>query len=173
MSRYVCLWSLCVLLGLCIHSSAAERPTFNKNTCDPRPDVLPYWLHSGHPEYRRAYNRPRHLTGWITYVIEPSSQEAMVWCEAKQLGLYRKPHAPPMYKKYYAPRAWELLDVGPRPDFVRQTPGGEANEVPIETNNYQPTHGLIEDSSAKVQLANEIQPANDFQATSASTRRRN
>lgn len=110
-------------VSLSVSCGAAERPTFNKFTNDPRPDILPYWLHDWRTEYRRAYNRPRYVGGWIAHAIEPSSQEAMVWCEAKQLGLYRHPHAPPLCKQYYAPKSWERLETGPRPDFQNGSAG--------------------------------------------------
>jgi hypothetical protein len=98
-------------------SEAAERPTFNKNTADPRPDILPYWLTDGHDEYRKIYNRPRYHGGWVAHLIEPSSQEAMVWCEAYQSGLYDKPHTGKQLKRYYGPKPWEILQTGPRPDY--------------------------------------------------------
>jgi len=119
---------------------AAERPTFNKQTCDPRPDILPYWLvDCSIGEYRRAYNRPRYVAGKLAHTFEPSSQEAMVWCEAKRAGLYAKPHMPPMCKRYYFPKPWEILDTGPRPDFATtsspisfQKPADEAETVGSE-----------------------------------------
>lgn len=93
-----------------------DRPTFNKQTRDPRPDILPYWLTNLYPDYRRLYNRPTFIGGKIAHFIEPSSQEAMVWAEAKQLGLYHPHHQPPLYRKYYAPKPWQRLATGPRPD---------------------------------------------------------
>ena len=44
-----------------------------------RPDFFPHAISRSIPEYRQVYNRPRNLTGWIAYKIEPSSQEAMAW----------------------------------------------------------------------------------------------
>ncbi len=98
---------------------AGERPTFNKDTCDPRPDILPYWLTSWHTEYRREYNRPRYLSGKIAHAVEPTCQEAMVWCEANQMGLYDTCKHPPVYKSYNTPKPWEILATGPRPDFKK------------------------------------------------------
>ena len=40
-------------------AAAAERPTFNSRTADPRPDILPYWLTNWQAEYRQIHNRPR------------------------------------------------------------------------------------------------------------------
>ncbi|MEM8732927.1 MAG: hypothetical protein AAGG44_01805, partial [Planctomycetota bacterium] len=99
---------------------AGERPTFNQ-TCDPRPDILPHGLHNTIPEYRRTYNRPRFWTGWIAQQIAPSSQEAMVWCENYRAGAYDVKNAPPRYKRYFAPKPWEVLQTGARPDFSRPT----------------------------------------------------
>jgi len=101
--------------------------------------------------------------GWLAHIVEPSSQEAMVWCEAKQYGLYQKPHAPPMCKRYYAPRAWELLDTGPRPDFVKSPQrldpqSFELDGGPAESINASPEVGLIDESTSRVQLANDILP---------------
>lgn len=98
--------------------SAQERPTLNV-TCDPRPDILPSeWFN--HPnEYRRVYNRPRYLTGKIAHAIAPTSQEAMVWCENYRAGVYSVKNAPPRYKRYFAPKPWEVLQTGARPDFPK------------------------------------------------------
>jgi len=98
-------------------SQAAERPTLNFHTADPRPDILPHPFYNAHTEYRRAYNRPRFLTGWLAAQIEPTSQEAMVWYENLQDGNYDRKHTPPVYKRYYYPKPWEVLQTGPRPDF--------------------------------------------------------
>lgn len=110
----------CGLLCATIQSPglAAERPTLQV-TRDPRPDILPYHLYYAHTEYRRAYNRPRHLGGWIAYHISPTSQEAMVWSENLQAGNYDEKHMPPMYKRYCAPKPWEVLQTGPRPDYPK------------------------------------------------------
>jgi hypothetical protein len=93
-----------------------DRPTFNQQTRDPRPDILPYWISNFHLDYRRLYNRPTYVGGKIAHLIEPSSQEAMVWAEAKQLGLYQPHHQPPLCRKYYAPKPWQRLAIGARPD---------------------------------------------------------
>ena len=109
-------------------TQAAERPTFNHDTCDPRPDILPYWIHNSIPEYRLRYNRPRFLTGYIAHKISPTSQEAMVWKENVAAGSYKKPHMPPRYKRYFAPKPWEALQTGARPDFENNT--GSENSPP-------------------------------------------
>ncbi len=108
--------TLGLALGLIGHATAAERPTCNKDTCDPRPDILPSWLLDCQSSYRRDYNRPRYVAGWFAHLVEPSSLEAMVWCESKQLGLYDKPHQPPLCRYYCFPKPWERYQTGPRPD---------------------------------------------------------
>jgi hypothetical protein len=99
-------------------AGSAERPTFNI-TNDPRPDILPHPFYYAHTEYRRAYNRPRFTIGWAASWAAPSSQEAMVWSENLAHGNYDQKHMPPMYKRYCAPKPWEVLLTGPRPDFQR------------------------------------------------------
>lgn len=113
-------------------AEASERPTLN-HTRDPRPDILPHPFYYAHTEYRRAYNRPRYTTGWIAEKISPTSQEAMVWQENVQAGRYAGKHCPPVYKTYYYPKPWEVLQTGPRPDYAKpasQTrPSNEASQA--------------------------------------------
>ncbi|MCA9134187.1 MAG: hypothetical protein KDA45_13560 [Planctomycetales bacterium] len=110
----------CLLLLLAASmGQAAERPTFNV-TRDPRPDILPHPFYYAHTEYRLAYNRPRCISGWIAEKIAPSSQEAMVWRENLAHGRYDEKHLPPMYKRYFGPKPWEVLATGARPDFPKQ-----------------------------------------------------
>ncbi len=97
---------------------ASERPTLN-HTADPRPDILPHPFYYAHTEYRRAYNRPRYTTGWIADKISRTSQEAMVWQENVEAGRYDGKHCPPVYKTYYYPKPWEVLQTGPRPDYAK------------------------------------------------------
>ena len=99
---------------------AAERPTLNHHTHDPRPDILPHPLWDAHVEHRRAYNRPTYIGGWLAFKISRTSQEAMVWQENLLAGNYDRKHVPPMYKRFYAPKPWEVLATGPRPDFPEQ-----------------------------------------------------
>lgn len=109
------------LLPLPTMGFAAERPTFN-HTCDPRPDILPHPFYASRTEYRREYNRPRYWSGWLAHKIAPTSQEAMVWCENNRAGAYNEKHAPPRYKRYFAPKPWEALQTGARPDFADVKP---------------------------------------------------
>ncbi len=102
----------------CPSARASERPTLN-HTADPRPDILPHPFYYAHTEYRRAYNRPRYTSGWIADKISPTSQEAMVWQENVQAGRYAGKHCPPLYKTYYYPKPWEVLQTGARPDYAK------------------------------------------------------
>lgn len=100
----------------CLSTAVAQRPTLQA-TNDPRADILPHPIWDSIPEYRRVYNRPRHIPGWFAHKISPTSQEAMVWQENYREGRYDQKHAPPVFKRYFAPKPWEVLPIGPRPDF--------------------------------------------------------
>ncbi len=117
-----------------------ERPTMNV-TCDPRPNILPDELYNHHTPYRRIYNRPQDLVGYIAHVVEPTSQEAMSWWENKCAGRYDTKHAAPMCKRYYYPKPWEALNVEPRADYPKLTPAGSEPlaEVHGEQKNIAPT----------------------------------
>jgi hypothetical protein len=65
--------------------------------------------------YRKIYNRPRYLGGYLASKIEPTSQEAMAWRDNVNAGLYGsgcKTRAP----LYYFPKPWEALEIGARPN---------------------------------------------------------
>ncbi len=129
-------FGLLSLSAISADATAAERPTFQV-TCDPRPDILPYHLYYSHTEYRRVYNRPRYHAGWIAHKISATSQEAMVWCENLQAGNYDEKHMPPMYKRYFAPKPWEVLQTGPRPDFPK--PKAELLRQPTASSSRRQT----------------------------------
>lgn len=130
------LLTLCLcVLGFSISASsldAGERPTLNKKTCDPRPDILPHPWYESRPEYRRTYNRPRYLSGWIAHRIAPTSQEAMVWCENLRAGAYEVKNSPPRYKRYFGPKPWEVLQTAARPDFARSSPQNASSPASLE-----------------------------------------
>ncbi|MFG0290474.1 MAG: hypothetical protein ACF8CQ_20010 [Rhodopirellula sp. JB044] len=80
--------------------------------------------------YRRKYNRPTYIGGKIASKIEPSSQEAIAFQRAEELGLYDNngvkgalhgKHCPPqrVEQHYFYPKPWEVLAVGPRKKPVR------------------------------------------------------
>ncbi|MBX3422988.1 MAG: hypothetical protein KF752_15645 [Pirellulaceae bacterium] len=144
----------------CSASYAAERPTFNKNTCDPRPDILPErWLDCW-DDYRSNHNRPRHFSGWLAHVIEPSSQEAMVWCEAKRLGLYQTKHSPPLCRRYMLPKPWEQLQTGPQPKSTPVVPLPLAEVGNSEGPSQLESGAALLDNTARPAP---VQPALDFQ----------
>lgn len=149
MSRTICrnIVFAASLFILSLPVFAGERPTLNV-TCDPRPDILPsHWFNPVN-EYRRVYNRPRYLTGKIAHTIAPSSQEAMVWCENYRAGVYSKKNAPPRYKRYFAPKPWEVLQTGARPDFTQ--PASRSSQVPSA-----PVDARKSDTESPINLADE------------------
>jgi len=79
-----------------------------------RPDFFPHTISRSIPEYRQVYNRPRNLTGWIAYKIEPSSQEAMAWQTNHCNGNYQN-HAGAYVPMYCYPKPWESLNTRGRP----------------------------------------------------------
>jgi hypothetical protein len=153
---YGCFLIVHLLASLAVSNDALicekDRPTFNKATRDPRPDILPYWLTNLHQDYRRLYNRPTYLGGKIAHMIEPSSQEAMVWAEAKQLGLYHPHHQPPLCRKYYAPKPWQRLATGPRPD---KRPIGQSS-VPIPAEEVTIGEELETETSNRIYYTEEF-----------------
>lgn len=123
---------------LCGDALSAERPTFQV-TRDPRPDILPYHLYYATSEYRRDYNRPRYYSGWLAHKISRTSQEAMVWQENVQAGNYDQKHTPPMYKRYFAPKPWEVLQTGARPDFPKPQPATSPRNRTSDTAEVEPS----------------------------------
>ncbi len=104
------------MLGLaCCWSLQAGEPHqwFAGTYLDPaiqRPDLFPHAISRSIPEYRQVYNRPRNLTGWIAYKIEPSSQEAMAWQTNHCNGNYQN-HAGAYVPMYCYPKPWESLNT--------------------------------------------------------------
>lgn len=163
---YAC--GLLLAASLSSTAGAAERPTLNHYTRDPRPDILVHPVYDAYVPYRRQYNRPRFWGGWVAAQIAPSSLEAMSWEENLRAGRYDEKHMPPMCKYYYAPKPWEVLATGARPDRTQTNanqpmelqrlapsrenldPGvDEPNAIPepIKTSAIKPLH--LESSSRK------------------------
>jgi hypothetical protein len=163
--------SLLMLAMLAPLSFAGERPTFNKDTCDPRPDILPYWLHDWHVDYRQIYNRPRYWPGRIAHMVEPTSQEAMVWCEANREGLYNGKNCPPSFKQYNFQKPWEILQTGPRPDLNKPaefpaTPSTTSSKPAESNNNSQDSSPS--DTTAKPENTQATQAADKVEDKSSS-----
>ena len=140
------LLTLSLVLPFACSALAAERPTM-KDTRDPRPDILAHPIYDAHVPYRRTYNRPRYVTGWIASKIAPTSQEALVWSENLRAGRYEERNMPPMYKRYFAPKPWEVLVTGARP----ANPSAAVSPVLPEITDYSvvETQELDLDSSRK------------------------
>ena len=157
---------LLLSLSFVAPAGAAERPTMN-HTCDPRPDILAHPLYYAHTEYRRAYNRPRNLSGWIAYSISRTSQEAMVWEENRLAGSYDGKDCPPRYKRYFGPKPWEILQTGARPDFA--TPQSSMNQpAPISQQSLDTLRNLDEASAEVDSAAKEDANAIELDSDSSS-----
>lgn len=84
----------------------------------PREDIFSHHIWNSIPEYRKVYNRPRYVPGYLAYKIEPSSQEAMAWQTNYCNGNYAN-HSGPYVPHYYYPKPWEALKTASRPDFQK------------------------------------------------------
>lgn len=161
MSKTNLLSSMFVLFVVAANSvQAAERPTLN-HTCDPRPDILAHPFYYAHTEYRRAYNRPRDIPGWIAHKIAPESLEAMVWCENVQAGNYEQKDMPPMCKTYYYPKPWEAMLTGARPDFPKQTQASSRRTSNAPSGNTEMQSSDREEAAEQAEQPQEVSPADD------------
>jgi hypothetical protein len=117
---------------------------------DPRPDLIPHPLYQAWVPYRKIYNRPRYLGGYLASKIEPTSQEAMAWHDNVNAGLYGsgcKTRAP----LYYFPKPWEALEIGARPNpydpesmarYQQRTAAGSGESVApiaVDRSESEPT----------------------------------
>lgn len=127
------LWALLLVASstLASNSGAAERPTLHK-TCDPRPDILVHPIYDAYVPYRKQMNRPRYMTGWISSKIAPTSQEALVWQDNLNAGRYSHKDCPPMYRRYFAPKPWEAMTIGARPDTKDVAPPALLQPAPLQ-----------------------------------------
>lgn len=104
------------ILGLLLAGSSGTSwaiPPYDP--ADPRPDLFPHPIYNTTSSYRAVYNRPRYLGGYLAYVVEPSSQEAMAWHENKCNGYYGT-RIPTPVRTYWYPKPWEAMNTGPRLD---------------------------------------------------------
>lgn len=119
--------------GVCSQAIAGEPHQWFAGTyLDPaiqRYDFFPHTISRSIPEYRQVYNRPRNLTGWIAYKIEPSSQEAMAWQTNHCNGNYQN-HAGAYVPMYCYPKPWESLNTRGRPGMNN---GLQVQREPVET----------------------------------------
>lgn len=56
----------------------------------------------------------------------------MVWAENYREGNYDEKHMPPTYKRYFAPKPWEVLNTGARPDTPKQKKQFEVEPIRAE-----------------------------------------
>jgi hypothetical protein len=94
----------------------------NFNPANPRPDILPRNFYNAWVPYRKEYNRPTYFGGHVAAIIEPTSQEAMSWCEHKANGNYECKR-PGYIPHYNYPKPWEVMAIEARPNaaLVPQT----------------------------------------------------
>ncbi len=114
-------WLTLVLAGFANQSIAGDW--LSGTYLDPalqRQDLFSHSLWNSIPEYRSVYNRPRYVSGYLAYKIEPSSQEAMAWQTNYCNGNYAN-HRGPSVPHYYYPKPWESLKTSARPDFQKTT----------------------------------------------------
>lgn len=83
-----------------------------------RQDIFSHHIWNSTPEYRQVYNRPRYMSGYLAYKIEPSSQEAMAWKTNYCNGNYAN-HRGPYVPQYNYPKPWEVLNTGARPNSTQ------------------------------------------------------
>ena len=139
--RFASILKLSVLLGtaLCVSVGQAGEPHqwFAGTYLDPaiqRPDFFPHTISRSIPEYRQVYNRPRNLTGWIAYKVEPSSQEAMAWQTNHCNGNYQN-NAGAYIPMYCYPKPWESLNTRGRPgQNYGGTASGQAARIDAQSN---------------------------------------
>ena len=84
-----------------------------------RQDIFARPIWNTLPEYRKVYNRPRYIGGYLAYKIEPSSQEAMSWKSNQLNGNYAN-HRGPSVPHYNYPKPWEALNTKARPNTQAQ-----------------------------------------------------
>ena len=112
-------WTLMVMVGF--NSLSLGGDWLSGTYLDPalqRQDLFLHNVWNSIPEYRIVYNRPRYLTGYLAYKIEPSSQEAMAWQTNYCNGNYAN-HCGPYVPHYYYPKPWESLKTSSRPDIQK------------------------------------------------------
>ena len=68
--------------------AGAHHPDREHHPVWPRIDLIPPLGYNLPMGYRRRFNRPTKIGGWIAYHIAPSSQEAMAWHDAAHQNAY-------------------------------------------------------------------------------------
>ncbi len=114
------LW--CVLLTCAASTSFAHFPDRASKPVYPRIDCIGPIGNRLPMSYRRRYNRPSKIGGWLAYLTAPTSQEAMAWHNAIHRGNYKK-KMPRTEMQYFYPKPWEALKIGPR--VAKEEPDAE------------------------------------------------
>ena len=127
MSRLI----LCVVISCVASTGVAHFPDRDNKIVRPQfPGLIGPLGNRLPPSYRRRYNRPTNIGGYLAYLAAPSSQEAMAWHKATHRGNYRN-KMPRTEMQYFYPKPWEVLTVGPRA-------GTEATDKP--STEMQPAY---------------------------------
>ena len=119
--KVTCFASLTIILLCVLNSQSFAGDWLSGTYLDPalqRQDILSHHIWNSMPEYRNVYNRPRYVSGYLAYKIEPSSQEAMAWQTNYCNGNYAN-HSGPYVPHYYYPKPWESLKTSSRPDIQK------------------------------------------------------
>ena len=125
-------WFTLTLLAVCTFSvSQAHHPDWENQRIWPRINLIPPLGNNLPMSYRRRFNRPTKIGGWIAYKIAPSSQEAMAWHDATHARAY-KDHRPRLEKHFFYPKPWEGLKIGPRISKSGETAAGPEGPAVID-----------------------------------------
>lgn len=120
-----------IILGSGTGLANADHP---QHKVEPRADLWSYPLYNAWVPYRKEMNRPRYIGGYIAHKIEPTSQEAMSWCEHHANGSYHC-HKPGYVKMYYYPKPWEVLPIDPRPAVMVKPNSDPASGDPASSES--------------------------------------
>lgn len=142
--RFASILKFAAVLGLSSLTSVCHagepHQWFAGTYLDPaiqRPDLFPHTITRSIPEHRQVYNRPRNLTGWIAYKIEPSSQEAMAWQTNHCNGNYQN-NAGAYVPMYCYPKPWESLNTRGRPGWNPQGQSTGSRAEVIDGTPFEP-----------------------------------
>ena len=119
--------TLSLLLFGSLTPAMAHHPDREHHRIWPRIDVIPPLGVNLPMGYRRRFNRPTYVGGWIAYKIAPSSQEAMAWHDAVHQDAY-KDHRGRLEKHYFYRKPWEGLRIGPREDTSASNQDGQSDQ---------------------------------------------
>lgn len=109
---------MCAVLACIATNSFAHFPNREAKRVFPYIDVIPPIGKRLPLDYRRRYNRPKYICGMLAYLTEPTSQEAMAWHKAVHRGSYQTKMRTEM--RYFYPKPWEVMQIGPRTSMVEQ-----------------------------------------------------